>query len=188
MTIASESKYGNIYVDRAIDFLRGETGHYLIYGHRAWLPPGTTFDRLDREAQNAHVADLRKAIDSGDMEKVRRLADLALKGRIGETAIGDSDMSDDGDRWRRLDKDARFPEELGRRFLLVSVHGEEQMWCTSWDTADDLGKAISDLIGDRDYGFSAAVDLDTMQMLRPEAKVTLIPADVGPDAEYQTIV
>lgn len=188
MTAESESKYGNIYVDRAIDFLRGETGHYLIYGHRAWLPPGTTFDRLNREAHETHMADLRKAIDEGDMSKVRRLADLMLKGNIGETAIGDSDMSDDGDRWRKLDKDDRFPEELGRRFLLVSVHGEEQMWCTTWDTADALCRAISDLIGDRDYGFSAAVDLDTMQMLRPEATVTLIPTGPGPDAEYQSIV
>lgn len=182
----SESKYGNIYVDRAIDFLRGETGHFLIFGHRAWLPPGTTFDRLNAEYTDRIKARLNAALEAGDMAKVRAFADDILKGRGQESAIGASDTGDeDGDRWRALADGDRFPEEFGRRFLLVTVHGEAQMWCTSWDTQDDLCKAIADLIGDADYGFAAAVDLDTMQMLRPTATVTLTPVGPGAEAEYQ---
>lgn len=176
------SKYGNIYVDRAIDFLRGETGYVLMFGHRGWLPDGTTFDRINGEVTRKVQARLQAASEAQDWGEVVAIASRLQDDGAGEPPIEVRPRGHvDAEQWQKIPAGRTYPEELGQRFLLVAIRGEEQMWCTTYEKGSDMACAIVDLIQDRDYGFAAAVDLETMQMMRYTASVTLDPIPTGAD-------
>jgi hypothetical protein len=58
--------------------------------------------------------------------------------------------------------DAKY-RDLGNRYLLVAVQGEERMHAATYGTLEELAQAVAEHAQDRDYGVAALVDLLTRE-------------------------